>query len=215
MHWKVFVSILFGTIALAVGAFIWRIASRRHTVPCPVWLRWLVELDNPFTKTSRAAVIVDHLNLQPGMVVLDFGCGPGRVTVPVAKQVGDEGRVVAVDIQAGMLARAKEKAQALKVTNIEFVQAGAGEGKLGHCQFDRALLVSVLGEIPDRKGALKEIFDALRPGGILAVTETIFDPHYQSRMTVTQLAAEVGFQEHGFFGNRMAYTLNLEKLNIG
>lgn len=192
MHRKVFVSILFGTIAIAVGTFIWRFASRRHTVPCPVWLRWLVELDNPFTKTSQAAVIVDHLNIQPGMVVVDFGCGPGRVTVPVAKQVGDEGRVVAVDIQAG-----------------------AGEGKLGHCRFDRALLVSVLGEIPDRKGALKEIFEALKSGGILAVTETIFDPHYQSRKTVTQLAAEVGFQEYSFFGNRMAYTLNLEKPNNG
>lgn len=215
MTWEVLTLILFGTIAIVAGAFIWRFASRRHSVPCPVWLRWLVELDNPFTRTSRAAVIVDHLDLRPGMEVLDFGCGPGRVTVPVAKHVGEEGSVVAVDIQAGMLARAKEKAQASRLTNIEFVQAGAGEGKLGHSRFDRALLVSVLGEIPDRKGALKEIFDALRPGGILAVTETVFDPHYQSRNTVTQLAAEVGFQEHGFFGNRMAYTLNLMKPDNG
>jgi SAM-dependent methyltransferase len=205
-------SLFFGTLALFVVATVmWLVASRRQSLPCPVWLRWCVELDNPFTKTNRAAVIVDHLALQPGMAVLDFGCGPGRLTVPVAQRVGQEGRVVAVDLQAGMLARAKEKARAANLSNIEFVQAGAGEGKLGQGRFDRALLVTVLGEIPDRTEALKEIFDALKPGGILSVTETLFDPHYQSRPTVTRLAGEVGFSERGFFGNRVAFTLNLGK----
>lgn len=204
--------ILFSVVAaVIVVALIWRFASRRHSIPCPVWLRWLVELDNPFTKTNRAAVIVEHLSLEPGMTVLDMGCGPGRLTVPIAIQVGQEGKVVAVDIQAGMLARAKEKVQALNLSNIEFLQIGAGEDKLGCDKFDRALLVTVLGEIPDRQAALKEIFDALKPGGILSVTEIIFDPHFQGRGTVTRLAAEAGFQEQAFFGNRIAFTLNLEK----
>jgi ubiquinone/menaquinone biosynthesis C-methylase UbiE len=206
------VYILFSAIAFVIIiAIIWRFASRRHSIPCPVWLRWFVELDNPFTKTNRAAVIVNHLNLKPGMAVLDAGCGPGRVTVPVARQVGPKGKVVAVDIQAGMLARAKEKAQAANLSNIEFIQAGVGEGNLGHGRFDRALLVTVLGEIPDRKAALQEIFAALKPGGMLSVTEIIFDPHFQRRSTVTRLAGEVGFREQEFFGNRIAYTLNLEK----
>src|SRR5262249_50301905 len=43
---------LVGVIGLV--AVIWRVGSRRHSVPCPVWLRWLVELDSPFTKTNRA-----------------------------------------------------------------------------------------------------------------------------------------------------------------
>jgi ubiquinone/menaquinone biosynthesis C-methylase UbiE len=203
---------LFGAIAFfVVVTVVWLFASRRRSLPCPVWLRWLVELDNPFTKTNRAAVIIDHLGLRPGMTVLDLGCGPGRLTVPVAQRVGHEGRVVAVDLQAGMLARAKEKARAANLSNIEFIRAGAGEGQLGHGRFDRALLVTVLGEILDRTGALKEIFDALKPGGLLSVTETVFDPHYQSRQTVTRLAGEVGFREQGFFGNRVAFTLNFEK----
>jgi len=41
------------------------------------------------------------------------------------------------------------------------------------------VLVTVLGEVPDREAALREIFDALKPGGILSVTEIIFDPHFQ------------------------------------
>jgi ubiquinone/menaquinone biosynthesis C-methylase UbiE len=205
-------SLLFGAIVLfVVVTVVWLVVSRRRSLPCPVWLRWFVELDNPFAKNNRAAVILDHLDLQPGMTVLDLGCGPGRLTVPAAQRVGPGGQVVAVDLQAGMLARAKEKARAADLSNIEFVQAGAGEGKLGLGRFDRALLVTVLGEIPDRPGALGEIFEALKPGGILSVTETLFDPHYQSRQTVARLAGEAGFRERGFFGNRVAFTVNLEK----
>lgn len=196
-------------------AVTWRFASRRHSIPCPVWLRWLVELDNPFTKTNRAAVIVQHLDLQPGMAVIDIGCGPGRVTIPVARQVGQQGEVVAMDIQAGMLRRAEEKAQAANLSNIRFLRAGVGDGKLGRNQFDRALMVTVLGEIPDREAALKEVFEALKPGGILSVTEIIFDPHFQTRRTVASLAGAAGFHEKAFFGNRVAFTLNLEKPGNG
>jgi ubiquinone/menaquinone biosynthesis C-methylase UbiE len=196
---------LAGFVALVV------IISRRCSVPCQVWLGWLVELDNPFVKTNRAAVIIERLHLQPGMAVLDVGCGPGRLAIPVAQQVGHHGQVVAMDIQAGMLDRTREKARAANLTNIQFLQAGAGEGKLGHDQFDRALLVTVLGEIPNREAALKEIFDALKPGGILSVTEIIFDPHFQTRNTVRRLAGAAGFREQAFHGNRVAFTVNFEK----
>jgi 2-polyprenyl-3-methyl-5-hydroxy-6-metoxy-1,4-benzoquinol methylase len=202
------------TSLIALGlvlAFVWRFASRRYTLPCPVWLRWLVELDNPFTKTNRASAIIEHLELQPGMKVLDIGCGPGRLTIPIAIQVGPQGEVKAVDIQPGMLRRVKEKAQAANLKNIQFLQVGAEEGKLTRNRSDRVLQVAVLGEIPNRTAALKEIFEALKPGGILSVTEVIYDPHFQSRETVLRLAGTAGFREKNFFGNRFAFTLNLEK----
>jgi ubiquinone/menaquinone biosynthesis C-methylase UbiE len=203
--------------AVAVAALLlfiwggWRLASRRRSLPCPVWLRWLVELDNPFARTARAATIIDHLDLRPGMTVADIGCGPGRVTIPAAQRVGDSGEVVALDIQAGMLERARDKAVGAGLTNIKFLLAGAGAGQLGKSRFDRALLVTVLGEIPNREVAIKEIFDALKPGGVLSVTEIVFDPHFQSRQTVSRLARTAGFREQAHFGNRLAYTLNLQK----
>jgi ubiquinone/menaquinone biosynthesis C-methylase UbiE len=110
-----------------------------------------------------------------------------------------------------MLRRAQAKAKAANLDNIRFLQVGAGEGKLERSRYDRALLVTVLGEIPDREAALGEIFDALKPGGILSVTEIIFDPHYQARKTILRLASSVGLRENEFFGNRLAFTLNLEK----
>ena len=206
------VYVILGAAVLALVVFaLWRFSSRRKSLPCPVWLRWLVELDNPFTKTNRAATIIAHLDLRPGMIVLDAGCGPGRLAIPIAEIVERQGRVVALDLQPGMLARAKEKGQARNLTNIDFVEAALGSRTLPRNHFDRALLVTVLGEIPDRPAALGEIFYALKPGGILSITEVIFDPHFQRRGTVTRLASEAGFREKEFFGNRLAYTLNLEK----
>ncbi len=162
---------MFSTLYIFLGlvcifiiiSVIWRFSSIRLSIPCPAWLSWLVELDNPFLKNNRASEIIHHLDLLSGMKVLDFGCGPGRLTIPVAKQIGPSGAVTAFDMQPKMLERVRVKANDQEIGNIEFVQGAAGEGKLGRNEYDRALLVTVLGEIPDQKTALKEIFECLKP----------------------------------------------------
>lgn len=204
-------TLLVAVATIVLVALIWRLSSRRQSLPCPVWLRWLVEIDNPFTKTNRSAFIVETLSLTRGMTVLDAGCGPGRLTIPLARGVGSEGHVVALDIQSGMLARAKTKSEAAGLKNIEFIAAGLGEHKLPINHFDRAVLVTVLGEIPDREAAFAELFDALKPGGILAVVEVIFDPHFQSRSSVTTLAESTDLKEQVFFGHKLAYIIQFEK----
>jgi SAM-dependent methyltransferase len=190
---------------------LWRILSRRFELPCPAWLRWMVELDNPFTKPCRAQTIIERLGIESEMTVLDAGCGPGRLTIPIAKRVGERGCVVAMDIQEGMLARNRQKAVAESLTNIEYLHAGLGHGMLGNNRFDVAVLVTVLGEIPHRVAALIEIHNALKPGGILSVSETVCDPHFQRRETVSRLAGEAGLVLTESFGHRLSFSMHFRK----
>jgi 2-polyprenyl-3-methyl-5-hydroxy-6-metoxy-1,4-benzoquinol methylase len=185
--------IFIGLTLFAILLFLlWRVLSRKWIIPCPAWLGWLVELDNPFTKMNRASFIIEKMDLLSAMKVLDAGCGPGRLTIPIAKKIGPKGMVTALDIQAKMLQRTQEKAKAENLS-IHYLQIKLGDGMLKHNQYDRACLVTVLGEIPNREEGLREIFQALKPGGILAISEVIFDPHFVRKSTVTKLAKECGF----------------------
>jgi ubiquinone/menaquinone biosynthesis C-methylase UbiE len=123
--------------------------------------------------------------------------------------------VTAIDIQESMLQKAEERARAAGFTNIRFLSFGLGERGLDRNRFDRAVLVTVLGEIPDREAALQEIFQSLRPGGILLIEETIRDPHFQSHSTVRRLANAAGFRERDFHGSRFSFALTLQKPSFG
>ncbi len=152
-----------------------------------------------------------QLALQPGMHVIDVGCGSGRFTIPMAQQVGSTGEVLGIDIEAGKIQRAEQRMQEASIKNVRFERAGAEEGKLPHERFDRAVLFAVLGEMSDREAALAEIFQALKSGGILSITEGFLDPHYQSRERVRSLAQAVGFVEERCAGNRLLFTMNFLK----
>jgi ubiquinone/menaquinone biosynthesis C-methylase UbiE len=190
---------------------VWRLASNRQSVPCPAWLSWLVELDNPLFRNNRASATIAGLQLQPGTSVLDVGCGPGRLVIPLARRIGPSGTVVVFDLQPEMLARAEAKANAAGLSNLVFRHGEICSAALDPGTFDRATLATVLDEIPDHRGALAKIFAVLKPGGVLAVTEVIADPHFQLRTHVLRSAQSVGFREARRTGNPISYTLYLEK----
>ena len=185
--------ILLGALVLlALVALAWRWASRRRHLPCPTWMLWLLEspIARPLMDPGRTLRI---LQLYEGVRVLDAGCGGGRVSILLAREVGPKGQVVALDAQEGMLKKVRERADALGLQNVTTLQARLGEGALPASSFDRAILVTVLGEIPDPLGALRELRAALRPGGLLVVTEVFPDPHFQPRGRVRRLAQQAGY----------------------
>jgi 2-polyprenyl-3-methyl-5-hydroxy-6-metoxy-1,4-benzoquinol methylase len=201
-------------LALLAGV-LWRLSSSRASLPCPAWLACLVEMDNPFFKNHQAGVIISHLDPRPGMRVLDFGCGPGRLSIPLALAVGRSGWVTAMDIQEKMLERVKEKASMAGLGNIETVLGGADAPGLTPGGYDRALMVAVLGEVPDKRSLLKSLSACLKPGGVLGVSEVIADPHFQPRGKVRALAGEAGFVETGCRGNAVSFTMTLQKPRAG
>jgi ubiquinone/menaquinone biosynthesis C-methylase UbiE len=145
------------------------------------------------------------------MRVLDAGCGPGRITIPLAETVGKDGEVIALDIQTEMLAKLQERAQAAGLNNISIIQAGLGEDILDLGPLDMAVMVTVLGEIPNQRMAIQQIRGWLKPGGILSITEVLPDPHYQRASTVRSLADQAGFEVEMPYQSAQAYTMHLIK----
>jgi ubiquinone/menaquinone biosynthesis C-methylase UbiE len=201
------------TVLALVAAFVavslfWRYGSRKTSAPCPVWLAWMLAPSVGGKPLGRGRAI-DELGLAPGMRVADVGCGPGRLTLPIAKAVGPEGEVVALDLQQKMLDLMHRRVDAAGLHNVREICAGAGDGHLPKDHFDRAVLSTVLGEIPDRERALREIRDALKPGGYLVVAEVVGDPHYQFKKKVIELAERAGLRPGEISGGFFAYRMRL------
>ncbi|MCL4294449.1 MAG: methyltransferase domain-containing protein [Anaerolineae bacterium] len=199
-------------ITLIIASLWWRWASRRQQLPCPAWLAWF--LDNPVIEViAGTQATLDRIGLRSGEYGLDVGCGPGRLSIPAARRVGPAGTVVALDIQPEMLAHLHRKIEQAGITNIvTHLSDITTDDNLLPNSFDRAWLVTVLGEIPDRLAALQNLYRILKPGGTLSITEILGDPHYQTRSTVLGLGKTAGFEPAQYWGTFLAFTQNFTKV---
>ena len=196
--------------AMALSAVLLFHRQRRRPIAHPPRLTFLFE--NPvvgsFVGPGR---LIERLDLTPGMRVLDAGCGPGRLTIPLSKAVGPGGEVVALDAQRGMLEKLERRLETEGITNVRPLHSGLGEGALREGSFDRIVLAMVLGEVRDRGAALRELYTALGPGGVLSVTEIFGDPDYRRPATVRREVERAGFRLVRRSGGFPAYTLNFER----
>jgi ubiquinone/menaquinone biosynthesis C-methylase UbiE len=198
---------LIGVVGLAIAGLL---RQRRRPIPNPPALTFLFE--NPLVEAfAGSELLVERLGLAPGMRVLDAGCGPGRLTIPVAKAVGPTGEVIALDNQRAMLETPERRLEAQGITNVRILEAGLGEGAWEGEAFDRVLLAFVLGEVLDRAAAAQELYAALKRGGILSVSEGFGDPDYCRPTTVRHEVEPAGFRLVERFGSFPAYTLNFRK----
>ncbi|MBN1764394.1 MAG: class I SAM-dependent methyltransferase [Sedimentisphaerales bacterium] len=178
--------------------------------PCPSWLSWLLE--NPYMKAAAgSSLILERINLNSGMRLLDVGCGPGRITIPAAEKVGSKGLVVAFDMQKTMLEKLKKRVADSGLKNVRTILGTIDKATLKNNYFDRAILVTVLGEIRDREKALSVIYKALKKNGIISITEVFPDPDYQSRHKVKKLAETAGFRFDRRYGSFPTFTMNFIK----
>lgn len=193
-------------------SLIWRGLSRRRSLPCPTWMSGFVEgplMDRVLgTKTT-----LDRIGLRSGMRVLEVGPGPGRLLIPAAQGVLPGGEVLGLDIQPGMIELLKERAAQAGVSNLTAVLGDAMQLNTTRKDFDVVYLCTVLGEIPNREVALRQCYDALKPGGKLSITEIFLDPHYPSRSTVKRLAEAAGFRLQAIYGSWYFFTANFRRFD--
>ena len=197
-------------VIYAPQAVVWRWASQRWQLPCPTALSWMV--DGPLVdKLSGTERTLDRLGLRSGMTVVEIGPGPGRLLLPAARRVLPEGRAIGVELQQGMIDKLEKKLARNDPGNIELIHADATKPVLPTETADVVYLCTVLGEIPDRRAALKNCYSALRPGGRLSITEILGDPHYQTVAKVRELAFDAGFEFEDITANWWMYTANFRR----
>lgn len=131
-------------------------------------LREVVKTIVPDWITQRRAFL-NWCGVQPGMHVLELGCGDGLFTFEggLAQRIGPSGRIVAVDPANGMLARAKKQGETLGFQGLEFIQGYAEKLPFPDEAFDAVLGVSSL-QYTDIPKALSEMKRVTRPGGVVA-----------------------------------------------
>jgi len=120
---------------------------------------------------ERTSVLVEELQLQPGMVVADVGAGSGYLSRRLSVRVAPAGRVLAVDIQPEMLALLGRLAADPRYANIEPVPGAADDTRLAPGTVDLAIMVDVYHELEYPYEVLASIVRALKPGGRVAFVE--------------------------------------------
>ena len=108
----------------------------------------------------------EWLNIPPGGIALDVGCGPGTVTASLARAAGPDGLALGLDLSQAMLARA---VRAEAGPQIAFLRADAQQLPLRDETVDAVVSIAVLQLVPDPAAALAEMARVLRAGGRLAV----------------------------------------------
>ena len=130
----------------------------------------ILEALRRYTAEKNAAYLLPHL--RPGMRVLDFGSGPGSISVGLAKAV-DPGELHGVDMEESQVETARAYAEYQGVRNATFHVGDVTELPFEDDYFDVAHCHTVLMHVPDTAEVLAEVKRVLKPGGLIACREMI------------------------------------------
>jgi ubiquinone/menaquinone biosynthesis C-methylase UbiE len=115
---------------------------------------------------------LERLDLQPGQMVLDAGCGTGVDALLMAERVGKAGQVVGIDVSERMLAAAHTQATSLPLT---FCRADLCALPFADAVFDRGRADKTFQHLPDPRTALQEMIRVLKPGGRVVIADPDHD----------------------------------------
>lgn len=167
--------------------------SHAHHV-CPVWVGYL--LASPVRALRQNPVRILSPYVSSGMRVMDIGCAMGFFSLPLARLVKPDGRVICVDLQQKMLDALERRARRARLIDwIERRRCGAqslGVADLAG-QIDFVLAFALVHEVPDTARFFSEIGTGLKPGARVLVAEP------RGRVTEAAFRESVAVAESGGF----------------
>jgi SAM-dependent methyltransferase len=172
---------------------------------------WILERDER-AEYQQLPRIMETLGLQKGERVADIGCGTGYFTIPVARAVGPEGKVLAIDASQEMLDYLERRITAEQLENVELKKVGRDDPELPDGGIELILMVDTYHYIKERTEYGKKLLAGLAPGGRLVVIdfrpkpweERPWGPPPEQKMSKEELTADLekaGFklvEDHDF-----------------
>lgn len=151
MEWKAVKRLTPLALGSAIGVAVW---WRKNPSACPYGHRFWIEAPHPFITRDR---LLATLQPQPGERILEIGPGTGYYTLDVARALQPNGTLDIFDLQQEMLDHTMRGAGEAGIANLVPQQGNAEKLPYDDGSFDAVYLVTVLGEVPNRAAALREI----------------------------------------------------------
>ncbi len=167
--------------------------SDKNKRVCPV--ERAGSLDNKIRRWLQNPQKILSPYIKEGMTVLDIGCGPGFFSIDMAQMVGKSGRVIASDLQEGMLQKVRDK---IKGTELKerIILHKCEENKLGVSeQVDFVLLFYMVHEVPNKTEFFHEIGTILSSNGQVLIVEPPFHVSKSSFDETVRKANNAGYTD--------------------
>ena len=150
-------------------------------------------LDNGLRRMFQPPVRITDQYIQPGMKIIDLGCGPGYFTIPMAQKAGTNGQVTAVDVQAGMLVRLRKRVEGTQLER-RIILHQCSQERIGLAeQFDFALAFYMIHEVPDQENFLTEVYELLKPNAQFLIVEPKGHVSLIAFQETINIAKKIGF----------------------
>ena len=150
-------------------------------------------LDNSFRKLVQNPQKILQPYIKEGMTVLDVGCGPGFFSIEMAKMLNGSGKVIAADVQQGMLDIIRDKIngtpleQRIELHRSDFDNIGIIE------KVDFVLAFWMVHEVRNQKKFIEELTSILKPNGIILIIEPKFHVSKKAFVATIDMIKEIGF----------------------
>ena len=165
-------------------------ANRKNRI-CPVEQAGALDFNLRKLVQNPKKILKPYIN--DGMTVLDLGCGPGFFTIEIAKLVGNSGKVIAADLQEGMLEKLKQKIQNTKFKDVIKLHKCQSDKIASSEKVDLVLVFYMLHEVPNQINFLQDIKTLLKPNGKVFIVEPKFHVSNDDFQKLINILIQTGF----------------------